>query len=372
MDRYVKKLLLLLLFTPAGLWVNAQIMMEPQLPSQGLLQQNQLWNILVVNNGDPLTGCVIQLSFQEEGSGRKIFNAVTGPVYLPKGPSQLSIKDMGAVRYDYLSSSYSSVTASAGLLPIGRFIACYDLFQTGGKGASILSQDCLPVAVEPFSPPQLAYPTDKSEISTSFPVFNWIAPAPVNMFSDLNYKLILTEVKNGQGPADAIQRNPILFIQVGIKDIALPYPSSYTALQQGKTYAWQVIAQNDNTYTAATEIWSFSVKSDSFSVVLDKAAYPHLQRGPAATHFIVQRKMKFSYENEANDSLLTAKVYAYNNQGNVLVSTRDVVLKRGMNFIDFDLDKSKGMREGAVYVLEMVNSRKENWDLRFRYEPAND
>jgi len=347
-------------------------MMEPQLPSQGLLQQNQLWNILVVNNGDPLTDCVIGLVFQEEGGGRKIFSAVTGPVNLPKGASQLSVKDMGAVQYDYLSSSYNSLTASAGLLPIGRFIACYSLLQPQRKAGSQLSQDCLPVAVEPFAPPQLAYPADKSEISTSYPVFNWIAPAPVGMFSNLNYKLILTEVKNGQSPSDAIQRNPVLFIQAGIKDIALPYPSSYTALQQGKTYAWQVIAQNDNTYTAVTEIWSFSVKADSFSVILDKAAYPHLQRGPAATHFIVQRKMKFSYENEADDSLLTAKVYTFNNQGNVLVSSKEIMLKRGMNFIDFDLDRSSGMKAGQVYVLEMVNSRKENWDLRFRYEPVSD
>jgi len=47
-------------------------------------------------------------------------------------------------------------------------------------------------------------------------------------------------------------------------------------------------------------------------------------------------------------------------------------LKRGMNFIDLDLSGIKGLRQGEVYVLEMVNGRKENWDLRFRYEPLNE
>ncbi|HWK02509.1 MAG TPA: hypothetical protein VNS58_02690 [Puia sp.] len=371
MNKPAKKLLLTYLFAGVFFWANAQVMMQPQLPSQGLLQQNQLWNILVVNNGDPVNGGVIQLSFQEEGSGRKIFSAITGSFYLPRGASQLSVKDMGAIQYDYLSSSYSNLAISGGLLPAGRFIVCYNLLQNPLKNALLLSQDCLPVAVEPFSPPQLAYPADKSEIATSYPVFNWIAPAPVNMFTNLQYKLIVTEMKNGQSPADAIQRNPILFIQTGIKDMALPYPSSYLALQQGSSYAWQVIAQNDNTYMAVTEIWSFRVKNDSFSVVLDKAAYPHLQRGAASSHFIVQQKMKFSYDNEANDSLLTARVYAYTSQGNSMVFTRDLVLKRGMNFIDLDLTGARGLQKERVYVLEIMNSRKENWDLRFKYEPAN-
>ena len=372
MERPFKRILLWLLSVPMGLGLRAQIMMEPELPSQGLFQQSQLWNILIVNNSEAAMNCVIQLSFQEEGTGRKIFDGVTAPLFLAKGANQLTVKDVGSVHYDYLSSSYNSLAASAGLLPAGNFIACYNLVSASNlKSPAALSQDCLPVSVEPLSPPQLAYPTDKSAITTSYPVFNWVGPAPANIFSNLNYKLILTEVKPGQQPADAIQRNPLLFIQVGIRDLALPYPSSYAALQPGKTYAWQVIAQNDNTYSAMTEIWSFTVKTDSMTVLLDRAAYPHLQRGPSPSQFAVQKKMKFSYSNESNDSLLTAKVYAYNSQGNTVILSRDVVLKPGMNFIDFDLGSARGMQAGAVYVLEMVNSRKENWDLRFRYEPAS-
>jgi hypothetical protein len=348
------------------------VMIEPQLPSQGLIQQNQLWNILVVNNGDPISGSTVQLSFQEEGTGRKIFSAVSGPVYLPKGPSQLSVKDVGAVQYDYLSSSYSSLTASGGLLPIGRFIACYTLSETTVKAQQLLAQDCLPVTVEPFSPPQLASPADKAQVSSAYPVLSWIAPAPVTMFNNLTYKLTLTEVLNGQSPSEALQRNPLLFMEVGIKDIALTYPSSYNRLQEGKTYAWQIVAQNDNTYSAATDVWSFTMKSDSFSVVLDRAAYPHLQRGPASTNFVAQQKMKFSYNNEANDSALQANIYTYNNGINMPLFTQSVTLKRGMNFIDLDLSGIRGLKDGTIYVLEMVNGRQENWDLRFKYEPLKE
>jgi hypothetical protein len=350
----------------------AQVMMEPQLPSQGLLQQNQLWNILVVNNGDAVSGGVLQLSFQEEGSGRKIFSAVSGPIYLPKGPSQLSVKDMGAVQYDYLSSSYSSVSSSGGLLPIGRFIACYTLLESTPKGQQLLAQDCLPLAVEPFSPPQLSNPGDGSEVSASYPLFSWIPPAPVNMFNNLTYKMMLTEVLHGQTPSEALQRNPLLFMEVGLKDVSLAYPSSYTGLQAGKTYAWQILAQNDNTYAAATPVWSFKMTIDTLSVLLDRAAYPHLQRGAGNTDFVVQQKMKFSYDNEANDSSLTARLYTYDGGLNRVVYTKGVTLKPGLNFIDLDLSGVRSLSAGTVYVLEMVNGRQENWDIRFKYQPATE
>lgn len=346
--------------------VRAQLTMQPQLPSQGLIQQNQLWNIMVLNNGDAITGATIQLTFQEEGTGRKIFTAVTSPVYLARGASQLSVKDMGAVQYDYLSASYGSQGASAGLLPIGRFIVCYTLFEGTPKGSFMLAQDCLPLAVEPFSPLRLAYPADKSEVTTANPVFSWIPPAPANMFSNLNYKLIVAEVKPGQTATEALQRNAPLLVQVGIRDVAMTYPSTYTSLQPGKTYAWQVVAQNDNTYSSTTDPWSFSLRKDTLSVVLDWASYPHLQRGPAPNHFVVRQKMKFSYDNEANDSLLAANIYA--DRGQVLY-TKNIVLKRGVNFIDLDLSNVRALTPGSGYVLEMVNGRKENWDLRFTYEP---
>jgi hypothetical protein len=366
----VRNLLLSVWMTASGYVAGAQTILEPQLPSQGLIQQAQLWNILVINNGEPLQGAVLQLSFQEDGSGRKIFTATTAALFIPSGVSQLSSRDVGSVHYDYLSSGID-MTSSGGLLPMGRFIACYSLMSNGAKGIQAISQDCLPVTVEPFAPPQLAYPENQSDITTDYPVFNWLAPAPAAMFTDLKYKIVLTEVKKGQRPADAIQRNPILFFRDGLRDPTLVYPSSYVALQKGKTYAWQVIASNGNAYSAATEIWSFNYKNDSVSIVLDNASYPHLQRGAGSGHFIVHEKIKFSYENEAGDSVLPVHVYQYNRQGNIALIERKVKLQRGLNFLDFDLGKGDRLDKGKEYVLEIVNGRKENWDLRFRYEPLN-
>jgi hypothetical protein len=370
MNRFIKQIAFFACMITGPFFTEAQVLLQPQLPSQGLVQQSQLWNVLAVNNGEPLQGCIIQLSFQEEGTGRKIFMATTGPLFLSSGVSQVTQQQIGAVQYDYVAPGGNAVT-SGGLLPVGRFVACYSLLPNGSKTMQAASQVCVSLTVEPFAPPQLAYPADKSEISTDYPVFNWLPPMPADLFTDLRYKMVLTEVREGQSAADAIQRNPILFFRDGLKEVALAYPSSYVALQKGKTYAWQVVASNGQTYSAATEIWSFTRKDDSPAIVLDNASYPHLQRGAGSNHFVVHEKMKFSYENEAGDSLLTVKIYDYNDRGNAPLLSRQVAVQRGSNFIDFELGSSGRFQSGRDYVLEIVNGWKESWDLRFRYEPLN-
>jgi hypothetical protein len=147
------------------------------------------------------------------------------------------------------------------------------------------------------------------------------------MFSNLSYKLIVAEVNPGQTPSEALSRNAPLLVQVGIRDVAMTYPSTYSALQPGKTYAWQVVAQNDNTYASATDAWSFSLKKDTITMVLDWASYPHLQRGATSSNFEVRQKMKFSYDNEAGDSALAANIFSYSNLGNTVVYTKNIVLK---------------------------------------------
>jgi hypothetical protein len=362
--------ILFFLCIASGYKARTQVILEPQLPSQGLIQQAQLWNILVVNNGEPLQRASLQLSFQEDGNGRTIFMATVTNLFLPSGVSQLSSKDVGAVQYDYLSAG-GNTALSGGLLPVGRFVACYSLLPNGAKGMQAAAQDCVPVTVEPFAPPQLAYPADGSDVTTDYPVFSWLAPMPANMFSNLSYKMVLTEVRKGQSPADAIQRNPILFYRDGLRDLALAYPSSYVALQKGKTYAWQIIASNENNYSASTDIWSFNLKDDSISIVLDNASYPHLQRGAGSNHFIVHEKIKCSYDNEAGDSALQLNIYEYRNEGKTSLISRQVGLQRGLNFIDFSLGDQDRLLKGREYILEIVNGRNENWDLRFRYEPLN-
>ena len=361
-------LILLLLFGANTL--SAQIIIEPQVPSQGIVQQSQLWNLLIINNTSDAIHGVIQISFQQANGGAKVFNATSGELFIPKGATQITSGNAGAVRYDYFNSSGSGA-GTGGMLPIGQYSVCYNLTLDENKAIGMPSMDCIPITVEPFSPPQLVFPENNSVQSTSYPVLSWLPPMPLNMFTDLNYKLIISEVYDGQAPSIAIQRNPLLFVQGQIKQNSYVYPSSFVALKPGKTYAWQIIAQNGNTYSQATEVWSFIIRKDSLPVLRDDASYPHLQRGAGSSIFEVSEKIKFSYENEAGDSLVTIRLLQMNGSSQLLLNDVPVHLMRGINFIDISPVSFTRLVEGQDYLLEFTNGWKERWSLKFRYAPSH-
>ncbi len=344
----------------------AQVIIQPQVPSQGIVQQSQLWSLLVINNENNPLRASIELVFEDQNTHVKVLSGRTGVLFFPKGVNQITTANLGSVQYEYLNGG-----SPGGLLPIGRFDACYTLFPEENKLSSPISPECVPVTVEPFSPPQLVVPEDGAVENTSYPVLNWLSPMPTAMFTDLNYKLIITEVYNGQAPTLAIQRNPVLYVQDQIKQTSLVYPSSYVALQPGKTYAWQIIAQNGSTWSQATDVWSFKIKKDSILFFLDNAAYPHLQRGAGSSLYGASEKIKFSYENEAGDSAITARLVQKQGTQELLISSLSLPLKRGVNFIDIDLASLKKLIRDQEYVLELTNGWKENWDLRFIYQPKN-
>jgi hypothetical protein len=366
---YIRGILLGTVLIMKGLCAKAQIIIEPQLPSQGVVQQTQLWNLIVINNENQIVQGQFQISFQDAASGSKIFTATSGEVAIPKGVTQFSGPAVGAIHYEYFTGSGAS--NNGGLLPIGQFTVCYNLTLLYDKTTSPPVPECLPLTVEPFSPPQLVSPEDKGIVHTTYPVLNWISPLPANMFTNLNYKLIISEVKPGQAPAIAIQRNPLLFVQDQIAQTSYVYPSSYVALEQGKTYAWQIIAQNGRTYSAATDVWSFTLAKDSVLLPSDNSSYPHLQRGAGSSLFSAAEKIKFSYENESGDSLVNVTLFSGDAGNRQTLNTLPVTLKRGINFIDMDLGSFKRLQPGQEYILELINGRKENWDLRFKYEPDN-
>jgi hypothetical protein len=367
MNRIQKHRGLILLISLFGvLNVSGQVLLEPQLPSQGIVQQIQLWNVMMINNENGPIQANLQMTFQEEAGGSILFKGSTSAISIPKGASQFNSGNLGVIHYEYFGG-YGAGSNNGGLLPVGRFVVCYSLI---GKEVNI-NPECLPLTVEPFSPPELIYPENNGVIHTTYPVLNWLAPMPVNMFSNLNYKLVITAVQNGQAPKVAIQRNPLLYVLDQIRQTSYVYPSSYVALEQGKTYAWQIIAQNGTTYSQATDVWSFTVAKDSIAISSDASSYPHLTRGAGAALFYASEKIKFSYENEAGDSIITVKLYTAEGPSGQTLNEVPVHLNRGINFIDLDLGSFKKLLPGNVYVLELINGRKEEWDLRFKYEPQN-
>ncbi|MBK7883778.1 MAG: hypothetical protein IPJ81_08250 [Chitinophagaceae bacterium] len=70
----------------------AQVILQPNIPVVGLIQKNQLWNILVVNStNSQFDYCRLEMVLSDRATGQEVLTASTGQFTLPPGAKQLNI-----------------------------------------------------------------------------------------------------------------------------------------------------------------------------------------------------------------------------------------------------------------------------------------
>lgn len=342
---------------------KAQVNINVQFPPGGLVQKNQLWNLILMNNREDITDLNIKMSLQNAVTGEVVLSAETRDIICSKGVKMITERDVQPVNYNYNSPDLSKA-----YLPLGSYIACYRIYHLGAKGEELLGDECVRLNIDPLSPPLLNTPADNTEIETPYPQFTWMPPAPIDMFTSLSYEIAVCEIKEGQKPIEAIQYNTPVYIKAGISQPAENYSTSYAKLEQGKSYAWQVVAVNGMSYSAKTEVWSFTVKKDSVSKIISMAPYVRLTNASSEINVAHQGFLKMQMQNDFTDSsgLFKVRNISKNKEGvsNVILQFR-LPLSRGQNFLEYDLNKFGKLNKDDVYEVEYKNSIGESFFLKF-------
>ncbi len=354
---------LFLLMMLCCLRVCAQVSMTVQLPPAGVILKAQLWNIALVSASNATVNIRITMRLTDVRTNQPVLTGMTRTVVMNKGARQFQAADFMPVQYEYFSPVADRNVN--GFLAAGNYLACYSLVVEGDKSGFQPGEECIPFTVEPVSPPLLNNPADKSELSESLPQFTWLPPAPANMFSDLNYEMILTEVHGNQSPEEAIQQNiPVLRVS-RLKNIFVNYPSGAVQLDTANTYAWSVIARNGNLFAAQTEVWTFRIRSNAQSNPTNTNAYVQLRKEIDGAVMHGGRQLHLSYTNETADSTVTYELISLNN--NRVVYAGMLAIKRGNNQLDIPLEKRRGLQAGGMYLFSLLNSRQEHWQMKFIY-----
>ncbi len=352
-----KSILLLIGLVP--LLVNAQLVINAQLPAAGFVQKDQLWNLVLINNSADILDVTIQLNLQDAATGQVVLSAVTGNLLAGKGVKNIAAKDLQPILYNSNLPEFS-----ANYLPMGSYIACYQASSILRKDVPI-AQECIRFNIDPLSPPLLSSPADKAVIESPYPQFTWMPPSPYNMFTNLSYDLLVTEVTEGQSPAEAIQYNTPVYSK---SDIAQPYESyasSFTKLDTGKIYAWQVVARNGLSYAAKTEIWTFKIAGPSWlQQIIDQTPFIKMKKDNPEKGIAPNSILKLSYYNETADTAVSIQILKLNdNIKNVVFF--NIHVNQGENLIQKDLQKLLHASEGQLYEAYIINSRNEKWKMLF-------
>lgn len=349
---------------------HAQIMLTVEVPATGVIQKSQLWNMTLTYTGKNPIYVYVGLSLLSAADNRPLMTAITKSTLLSSGSRQLKAADITPITYQYLSPSFNVDNNPDGFLPIGNYKACYTIYKSWEYQGTPLAEDCIPLEIQPLSPPLLTAPADETVVETPYPQFSWLPPMPMNLFSNLKYELVVTEVLPGQSTGKSIQQNLPVYNASGNVPFN-NYPASNKALDTGRLYAWRVNIKNDNDFITQSDIWTFKVSRPKASIVsLNGNAYIKLKRGAETGYTECKGSLRFAYDNEAGDSLLSYRLTDAGEESGHLLKTGQLAVQRGRNFLEIDLLREEKLPAGNVYLLQVINSRKEVWGVKFTYHKS--
>ncbi|MBS1744069.1 MAG: hypothetical protein JST81_13635 [Bacteroidetes bacterium] len=339
----------------------AQITLNAQLPPAGIVKKDQLWNLILTNNKDAILDISITLYLKDAVSGQVILSANSNRLSISKGSKIITSRDVEPVTYNQTGAGISG-----NYIPLGSYIACYQIFDMSG-GETALNEECVNINIDPLSPPMLNQPYDKSEIETAYPQFSWLPPTPVEMFSNLSYEIVVAEVLDGQSPSQAIQSNTPVYSKINLTRPFDMFNSSFSKLEEGKTYAWQVIVRNDVSYAGKTEVWTFKLKKqEKLPDIVALTPYLQMKTFNPLKGIAPNGILKISYPNKTPETKIDIEIIesAGKNNDNKTVSFSINIL-RGENNIEFNLNKIMKVSEDKVYTARLHNSMSETWLVQF-------
>lgn len=343
---------------------HAQISMTLQVPPAGVLVKNQLWNVVLVNAGNSNMLVRVNLVLLDAQTNQPVITAVSAPVSLGKGARQIQARDVSPVQYAYSIPGGKIDMDPNGMLPAGRYQACYTV--VGADKGNTWVENCIPVNVDPLSPPLLNTPANEDKLNTPYPQFTWLPPTPVGLFNDLGYAMILVEVLPGQGKADAIQQNVPLNASVYTKDLFWNYPASTRSLDTGKVYAWRIVAMNSGKAVALSDIWTFKVTTvKPAAASVKEAPYVAVQRTQDASIATAGNVLRVTYNNAAADTSIKYTITSIEEPGNPVVQEGELRVQYGSNQLQVPVKRNKRIVENKVYLFRFTSGRNESWSVKF-------
>jgi hypothetical protein len=346
----------------------AQVTMQLSVPATGMIQKNQLWNVLVVNPTNKQYDCRLELVLRDRITGQEVMTATTGQFTIASGSKQLNATVLSPIQYNNILSGID--TRLQGLLPTGSYTACYASSSITLKETN-LAEECISFDAEPLSPPMLIFPADSAELDNAPTQLSWTPPTPEGMFDRLHYEIAITEIKDGQKAPEAIQENLPFYADGALYTNNMNYPGTATSFEKDKWYAWQVVARDDRNYAGKSEVWVFKVKSPSIGqLIVEQAPFTKMRKDNPDKGIAPNGILKLSYINETADSFAQVNIIEPGNQ-NKIIASFTVALKPGENLLENNVKKKFHLQEGVIYQAELINSRKEKWVMQFEVREYN-
>jgi hypothetical protein len=365
--RSMRSFVIMLVLLATSRFAVAQVIIIPEVQTDGIIMKQQLWSLMINNLSGGTQRATLYITITDRNTSQVLVEANSGILVINPGVKRITYQDLSPVNFAVSVIGFSDVRQLNQPMPVGDYLVCYRLIAVeSNRNETALASECIKISAAPLSPPQLIQPENAATIRDHRPLLSWSPPSPVTMFTSLSYDIVVSPLYEKQSPEEALQRNIPVMTTTSSNNSVL-YPSSFTDLEAGKTYAWQVSANDASRFSGKSEVWTFTIMPDSVITIISSAPFVRLKKQNNDATILQQGILKMEYFNVLPDSVVHVEIFRTADKNNKYRQSLSFNLrvKAGQNFLEYNLNGKTHLDENTVYDVVLTNSRKEEWQMRF-------
>ncbi len=346
---------------------DAQVMIQFNPFTDGM-QVNRLANVVLTNRYSMDMGCRVTINVKELRAG-SILKIVTPPFHLNKGMNIIPADAFNKSVFSYSQNNIGYALMQTRVLMDGEYEYCFEVTLIPDKGTTIpvdYFDACFNHTVERSMPLMLLNPYDREISCNKRPNFIWQPSIPFQ--PSLTYTLVLAEVKTKQSKAEAIAYNQPLIVQNNISTNMLNFPAMATALEEDKTYAWQVLASQGKMIVARSEIWEYKVACEKKETVTGNDGFRELSENRDEGSYIAKRWLRFVFYNAYGTSDLNYSITDLSQKDKNVKGVSKLIMQAGYNKYEIDLSEIKSLMADHQYLLTITMQNSKKMYLSFIYK----
>jgi hypothetical protein len=324
-----------------------------------------LLNCNIVNPGG-IRAASLRVTVTERKNGM-VLTLQTAPFTLAPGTSRIPAPAIRGTRIQYSGNPISVIIRHDHNFPEGDYEYCFTLdFPATATDAP--AEQCFQYGLVPFAQMHLIEPYDRDTICDKRPILSWqpLLPTPAGAA----YQVVLSEIKPGQNAIEALNYNLPVINQSRLLSPILPYPAILNQLEEGKSYAWQVTAYQDQIILNRSEVWEFRVqcREQKKDTVLADDGYRDIGDLLKGNYYVAVELLKFAVFNPYKPGTFKYTIESLSNPGKKIKNLPRVRLETGQNKIRVDLANTDSFTDGNTYLLTVWLPDGSTKNLRFIYK----
>lgn len=354
------KIFILSILISAGLQAQVNIQFQPALYGANImgLGKAQISSFYTT----PQTGRVVVVVKQNATDivllSTPLFIISTGNNFIPATIFSNS-------NFRYSNNAAGNAVKQTGILPDGEYEYCFK-FEID-KGNVPTDEFCFSHAVQNATPLLLIDPVDGDEICNRRPTFSWQPPIPVR--PGTLYKIQLVALNRKEDPESALLMRKPIFVQDNLNTPIYPFPNNAPDLEEGKRYAWQVLAYNA-TNTIRSEIWEFTVRCNENASDSALFSYREVKAEEDGDYYIAEGILRIYFKNPYNTANLKYEIVNLSKPTVAIKGLPRLKTQLGNNYYALDLDNNKYFIDGNQYKINIILSNGQKISLKFLYKTA--